>query len=300
MYLEIAPHINTALAENKPLVALESTIISHGMPYPDNIETALAVEASIVAEGAIPATIAVINGQIKIGLSKDEIFKLGNGTIQTQKLSRRDLPFALSAKKNGSTTVAATMICAQLAGIKVFATGGIGGVHRQGETTLDISADLQELARTNVAVVCAGAKAILDIGRTLEVLETLGVPVVGYQTQIFPAFYYADSGFGVDCTLDDAKAVADLIRIKWQIGLQGGVLISVPPPVETAMPKAIVEDAIVRAIIEADKNKISRKELTPFLLNQISIMTEGQSLLSNIALIKNNAQVAAKIARSLA
>lgn len=300
MYLEIASHIKTAIFEKKPVVALESTIISHGMPYPANVETALVVEACITAEGAIPATIAVINGRIKIGLTKEEIVQLGDGKIETQKLSRRDLPFALSAKKNGSTTVAATMICAQLAGIKVFATGGIGGVHRHGEVTLDVSADLQELARTNVAVVCAGAKAILDIGRTLEMLETLGVPVVGYQTQIFPAFYYTDSGFGVDCTLDDAKAVADLIRIKWQMGLQGGVLVAVTPPVDTAMSKTMVENMIEQTLLEADERKIKGKELTPFLLNQMSMMTEGQSLLSNIALIKNNAQVAAKIARSLA
>ena len=299
--LAIAPHIAHALATNQPVVALESTIITHGMPYPSNIETALDVEDVVRAYGAIPATIAVIAGKICVGLSKDEIERIGTPDPRRPviKLSRRDLPYAIATQKNGATTVAATMICAQKAGIQIFATGGIGGVHRQGESTLDISADLQELSQTNVGVVCSGAKAILDIGRTLEVLETLGVPVVGFQTDEFPAFYYRDSGYKVDFQLDTPEEIARLLNIKWQLGLNGGVLIANPVPEMDALLQADIEELITQALQEADRLKIKGKEITPYLLSKIAQNSGGLSLKCNIALIKDNARVAAKIAKAL-
>jgi len=241
----------------------------------------------------------VINGKIKIGLSKQEIEEIGSNNFSMLKLSRRDLPYAVACQKSGSTTVAATMICAQLAGIKVFATGGIGGVHREGEITMDVSADLYELAQTDVAVVCAGAKAILDIGRTLEVLETLGVPVVGYQTRQFPAFYYADSGYGVDCVLENPQEVANLLKTKRKLGLKGGILVTQPPPEETALSKNEIEAAIEKALQEAKALGVRGKNITPFLLTKTGEHTVGSSLKCNVSLIKKNAQTAAKLACAL-
>jgi len=297
--LDIATEVSAALDANKPVVALESTIISHGMPYPRNVETAMAVEAALRDGGAIPATIAVLDGKLKVGLSPDEIQSLGQLGLDAIKCSRRDLPFVVARRMNGATTVAATMIIAAMAGIRVFATGGIGGVHRGVEETMDVSADLEELANTNVAVVCAGVKSILDIGRTLEYLETKGVPVIGYQTDNLPAFYSRDSGFPVDYRVDTAEEIAAAIKAKWAMKLNGGLLIGVPLPEEHAMPKEEIDSVIVDAIAEMQQQGISGKETTPYLLGSIVERTGGKSLDTNIQLILNNARVAAEIAAQM-
>lgn len=294
-YLDIAPEVQEALKNHKAVVALESTIISHGMPYPKNVETALEVERIIRENGAVPATIAILDGRLKVGLSRAEIEVLGSSK-EVLKASRRDLPFIVAQKKHGATTVASTMIIAAMAGIKVFATGGIGGVHRNAETTFDISADLEELSQTNVAVVCAGAKSILDLGLTLEVLETLGVPVVGYQTSELPAFYTPHSGFGVDYRLDSPKEIAQTLHAKWSMDLKGGVLITNPIPSQYAMPKEVIDSAIQEALRQASVEGIKGKETTPFLLAKVKELTGGDSLESNIQLVYNNASLAAKIA----
>ncbi|MGM9927664.1 MAG: pseudouridine-5'-phosphate glycosidase [Bacillus sp. (in: firmicutes)] len=297
-YIEYSQEVLEAKKANKPIVALESTIISHGMPYPQNVETAREVEEIIRRNGAVPATTAIINGVIKIGLSDEELEFLGTSK-EIEKASRRDFAYLVAQKKHGATTVAATMICAQLAGIEVFVTGGIGGVHREAETTMDISADLQELAQTNVAVVCAGAKSILDIGLTLEYLETHGVPVVGYKTDVLPAFYTRTSPFNVDFRMDTPEEVASMIRTKWNLNLQGGVLITNPIPEADAMEEAFITGVIETALKEAKENNISGKNVTPFVLGKVKELTEGTSLTANIALVKHNAEVGAKIAVSL-
>jgi len=298
-YLDIKPDVLEALEKGKPVVALESTIISHGMPYPQNLEMALNVENIIRKEGAVPATIAILGGRIKVGLSKDEIEYLGKAK-NVIKTSRRDIPFIVSKKLDGATTVASTMIIAALAGIKVFATGGIGGVHRGAQETFDISADLQELAKTNVAVVCAGAKSILDIGLTLEYLETYGVPVVGYGTDEFPAFYTRKSGYKVDYRVDSAEELAVAIKTKWNLGLNGGVVVANPIPEEYEMDYDVITKAINDAVVEAEAKGIRGKETTPFLLARVKELTGGDSLESNIALVYNNAKVAAQLAIELA
>lgn len=297
-FIEFSREVKEALDSKKPVVALESTIISHGMPYPENIETAKAVEEIVRENGAIPATIAIINGRIKIGLSKEELEFMATSK-EILKASRRDLPVVIAKGLNAATTVSATMICANLAGIKVFVTGGIGGVHRGAEETFDISADLQELANTDVAVVCAGAKAILDLPRTLEYLETFGVPVIGFRTEEFPAFYTRESGLKVDYRVEDEVEAAKVIKTKWDLGLKGGILIANPIPEEYALDRAYIEKAIEEAIFEADRRGIRGKALTPFLLEKIKDLTEGKSLKANIELVKNNARVGAKIAVQL-
>ena len=294
--LDIAPEVAEALRAGQPVVALESTIISHGMPYPKNVETASAVEQAVREVGAVPATIAISGGRLKVGLSKDEIERLGELGSRVIKCSRRDLPFVLARKEDGATTVAATMIIASMAGIRVFATGGIGGVHRGVEETMDISADLEELARTNVAVVCAGIKSVLDIGRTLEYLETAGVPVVGYQTDTLPAFYSRSSGFPVDYRVDNAAEAAAAMRIKWALGLHGGLVIAVPIPQAHALDGDEIDDVIDEAIAEMQRQGITGKDTTPFLLARIAERTGGRSLEANIQLVINNARVAARIA----
>ena len=298
-YLELHPEVKQALEQGKPVVALESTIISHGMPYPENVQTAREVEAIIREQGAVPATIGIMNGKIKIGLSDEELESFGSSQ-DVMKVSRRDLPFVVSQKRNGATTVAATMIGARLAGISVFVTGGLGGVHREGEVTMDISADLTELAGTSVAVVCAGAKSILDIGRTLEYLETQGVPVVGYRTDDFPAFYTRRSGFGVDCRLDSPEDVAALLKAKWDLGLAGGVVVANPVPEADALDEQEMEQNIERALAEAKQLGIKGKDVTPFLLGKMKEITQGKSLVTNIALVKHNAWVGAQIAKEYA
>ena len=298
-YLDIKPEVATALAQNKPVVALESTIISHGMPYPKNYETALLVEKTVQKNSAVPATIALIDGKIKIGLTDAEIKFLAQKGPEVIKTSRRDIPYILSKKLTGATTVSATMIAAQLAGIKVFATGGIGGVHRGATQSFDISADLQELAQTNVAVVCAGIKSTLDLGLTLEYLETMGVPVLGYQTKELPAFYTRKSGFEVDYKMDTPKEIADLLRTKWAVGLKGGAVIANPVPKADALDPEIMTQAIDQAIAEQQALGIKGKESTPFLLAKVKELTQGKSLVSNIQLVLNNAKLAAEIAAYL-
>ena len=293
--MDISTEVQQALKTGQPVVALESTIISHGMPYPQNLETAHAVENIIRVESAVPATIAIMNGRIKIGLSQDELEQFAEHTRHL-KVSRRDLPLVLSQKQSGGTTVAATMICAKLAGIAVFVTGGIGGVHRENEKTMDISADLMELAQTNVAVVCAGIKSILDIPRTLEYLETQGVPVIGYKTEDFPAFYTPASGSLVQSRLDTPEEIARCMKIKWELGLGGGLVIGNPVQQENAMDEAIIQQAISAALKDAAEKEIEGKDVTPFLLERINQLTEGKSLKSNIALVCNNARLGAKIA----
>ncbi len=295
-YLDIHPKVQKALDNHLPVVALESTIISHGMPYPKNFETAMLVEKTVAEQGAVPATIALIDGKIKVGLSEDEIHFLAKKGTDVVKTSRRDLPYILSQKITGATTVSATMIAAELAGIKIFATGGIGGVHRGASETFDISADLTELAKTNVAVVCAGIKAILDLPLTLEYLETLGVPVLGYQTEELPAFYTRKSGYKVDYQMNSPKEIADLLRAKWGLNLQGGVVIANPVPEAYALDAQLMNDAIDKAIIEQQKLGIKGKESTPFLLAKVKELTAGKSLESNIELVLNNARLASKIA----
>ncbi len=298
-YLEISQEIKEAIEKNKPVVALESTIISHGMPYPKNYETALEVEKVIRDNGCIPATIAIINGKIKVGLSKDEIELLAKQGLDVPKVSRRDIPYILANKLNGATTVAGTMISAELAGIKIFATGGIGGVHRGAETTMDISADLEELSRTNVAVICAGAKSILDLKLTLEYLETKGVPVLGYKTKELPAFYTSKSGYNLDYKIDDAKDIAKILKTKWEVGLNGGVVIANPIPKEYEMDPVLIENVIKEAVKKADENGVQGKDLTPFLLDEIQKVTKGDSLESNIQLVFNNAKLACEIAKNM-
>ncbi|ABW18212.1 pseudouridine-5'-phosphate glycosidase [Alkaliphilus oremlandii] len=298
-YLEIKPEVKKALEEGKAVVALESTIISHGMPYPKNVETALNVEKIIRENGAIPATIAILNGKLKVGLSEEEVAYLGKAE-NVVKTSRRDIPFIVSQKLDGATTVASTMIIAALAGIKVFATGGIGGVHRGAAETMDISADLQELANTDVAVVCAGAKSILDIGLTLEYLETQGVPVVGFKTEELPAFYTRKSGFKVDYKVDSAEALANALKAKWDLGLKGGMVVANPIPEAYQMDYDTINTAIEAAVIEADKKGIKGKESTPFLLSKVKEITEGKSLEANIQLVYHNAKVGAQLAVELA
>lgn len=297
-WLEYSEEVLEEKKANKPVVALESTIISHGMPYPQNVQTAKEVEEIIRKNGAVPATIAILNGKIKIGLSDEELEFLAQSK-DVEKASRRDLPYLVAKKKNGATTVAATMICAELAGIEVFVTGGIGGVHREAETTMDISADLQELAMTNVAVICAGAKSILDIGLTLEYLETHGVPVVGFETDVLPAFYTRTSPFSVNYRVDHVEEAAEMIRTKWELGLRGGVVIANPIPEKDAMEEALITGVIETALKEANENNIAGKKVTPFLLGKVKELTEGRSLTANIALVKHNAEVGSKIAVSL-
>ena len=298
-YLDIAPEVAKALAEGRPVVALESTIISHGMPYPQNVETALAVEQVIRDNGAVPATIAMIGGRLKAGLSAEEIEYLGKAGEKVIKASRRDLAVLVSKKSDGATTVATTMMIAAMAGIGVFATGGIGGVHRGAETTMDISADLEELAATPVMVVCAGAKSILDLGLTLEYLETKGVPVIGYGTAELPAFYTRESGFGVDYRMDTPDEIADAFRVKRELGLSGGMLVTNPIPKEYSMEKGVIDAAINQAVAEAEALGIRGKATTPFLLAKIKELTGGDSLASNIELVKNNAALAAQVACAL-
>ncbi len=295
-FLEISPSVNEALKSGQPVVALESTIISHGMPYPDNVATALRVEQTVRENGAVPATIAILNGKLKAGLSVAEIEYLGKTGRGVAKVSRRDIPFLLTNGKPGATTVAATMFIAEMAGIRIFATGGIGGVHRGAAETMDISADLQELARTSVAVVCAGAKSILDLGLTMEYLETHGVPVIGYQTEEFPAFYTRSSGFGVDYRLDSPAEVAKVLATKWLAGLAGGVVIANPIPAAHEPLAAPIQVATEAALAEAQRLGISGKEVSPFLLGKIKELTGGESLQANIELVLNNAMLAAKIA----
>ena len=297
-YLNVPEEVKTAISEKKPLVALESTIISHGMPYPHNYETALEVEKTVRENNAVPATIAIIKGIIHVGLNKDELEFLATEK-NIYKASRRDLPVIISQKLSAATTVSATMICAKLASLKIFATGGIGGVHRNAQNTFDISADLTELAQTNIAVVSAGIKSILDIGLTLEYLETLGIPVIGYRTDEFPAFYTRESGYKVNYNLDSAREIAQMIKTKWELGLNGGVIIANPIPEEYSMDKSMIDKAIEEALKSADKSVVKGKDVTPFLLSEIKRITGGESLDSNIKLVLNNAKLAAEIANSI-
>lgn len=298
-YLDIKEEVALATRENKPIVALESTIISHGMPYPQNVETALKVEEIVRENGAVPATIAILNGRLKVGLTREEIEYLGKKGEDAIKTSRRDIPFVIANKGDGATTVAGTMIIANLAGIKVFATGGIGGVHRGAQESFDISADLEELSNTDVAVVCAGAKSILDIGLTLEYLETSGVPVIGVNTDELPAFYTRKSGFGVDYNIDSLKEIASVLKSKWDLKLHGGVVIANPIPQEFEMDYDTINGAISEAIRAAEEKNIQGKEITPFLLAKVKEITGGDSLVANIKLVYNNAKVAAQIAVEL-
>ena len=298
-YLDISPEVAEALKNGKPVVALESTIISHGMPYPKNVETAMLVEKTIRDNGAVPATIAIIGGRLKAGLSADEIEYLGKAGTGVAKASRRDLAALVAAGKDGATTVTTTMIIAHMAGISVFATGGIGGVHRGAETTMDISADLEELGGTPVMVVCAGAKSILDLGLTLEYLETKGVPVIGYGTDELPAFYTRHSGFGVDYRADSPAQLAGMFKAQKELGLKSGMLVTNPIPEEYAMDKAVIDAAIDQAMKESIEQGIHGKETTPFLLAKVVELTGGSSLESNIQLVLNNATLAAKTAVEL-
>ena len=298
-YLSISPEVQEALKAGKPVVALESTIISHGMPYPQNVETALKVEQTIRENGAVPATIAIIGGQLKAGCTPEEIEYLGKKGQAVIKASRRDLPVLVARKADGATTVTTTMIIAAMAGIRVFATGGIGGVHRGAQQTFDISADLEELAQTSVMVVCAGAKSILDLGLTLEYLETKGVPVIGFGTEELPAFYTRHSGFKVDYRIDTPEELAAAFKAKMDCGLKGGMLVTNPIPEEFSMPKEVIDKAIDQALREMDEAGIHGKQCTPFLLAKVKDLTGGESLASNIQLVLNNARLAAKTAKAL-
>lgn len=297
-YLSVTPEIQAALAEGRPVVALESTILSHGMPYPENLEFSHKVEEIIRAEGAIPATTAIIGGKLKVGLNSEEL-ELMCRAENVGKVSRRDVAVYLSEGLTGATTVATTMMIAELAGIRVFATGGIGGVHRGAETTMDISADLEELASTPVMVVCAGAKSILDLGLTLEYLETKGVPVIGYGTDELPAFYTRSSGFGVDYRVDTPAQLAAMFKAQQELGMKGGMLVTNPIPEQYAMDKAVIDAAIEQAVAESKEQGIHGKETTPFLLARVVELTGGDSLESNIQLVLNNAIVASKTAAEL-
>jgi pseudouridylate synthase len=296
-YIVLSEEVKTAKEQGKPIVALESTIISHGMPYPQNVKTAREVEQIIREKGAVPATIAILDGKIKIGLSDQELEMFGQST-DVAKASRRDIPYLIATKQKGATTVAATMICADLADIRIFVTGGIGGVHRGAETTMDISADLEELANTNVAVICAGAKSILDIGLTMEYLETKGVPVIGYQTDRLPAFYTRTSEFSVNFRADKAEEIASTLKTKWDLNLKGGAVIANPIPEEHAMDETLITEVIESALKEASENNIAGKDTTPFLLAKVKELTGGKSLEANIELVKNNARLGADIAVS--
>ena len=298
-YLDVAPEVQQALDEGRPVVALESTIISHGMPYPQNVETALKVEQIIRDNGAVPATIAIIGGRLRAGLSPEEIDYLGKKGHEVTKASRRDLAVLCTRGMDGATTVTTTMMVAHMAGIEVFATGGIGGVHRGAETTMDISADLEELANTPVMVICAGAKSILDLGLTLEFLETRGVPVLGYQTEELPAFYTRHSGFAVDYRVDTPEELAAIFHTKREMGIKGGVLVGNPIPEQYSMDKATIDAAIDQAIAEAEEQGVHGKETTPFLLARVSELTGGDSLESNIQLVFNNVALGAKTAVAL-
>ena len=298
-YLDVAPEVRQALDEGRPVVALESTIISHGMPYPQNVETALNVEKIIRDNGAVPSTIAVIGGRLKAGLSPEEINYLGKTGTAVAKASRRDLPVLVAEGRDGATTVTTTMIIAHMAGISVFATGGIGGVHRGAQQTFDISADLEELAHTPVMVVCAGAKSILDLGLTLEYLETHGVPVIGYGTKELPAFYTRKSGFQVDYEIDTPAELAKAFYVKQDMGLGGGMLVTNPIPEEFSMDADVINKAIDEAVAEANALGIHGKATTPFLLAKIKDLTGGDSLASNIQLVYNNARLAAQTACEL-
>ncbi|MCD4838846.1 pseudouridine-5'-phosphate glycosidase [Neobacillus sedimentimangrovi] len=294
-YLIFSEEVSAAKEQGKPIVALESTIISHGMPYPQNVQTAREVEQIIRDHGAVPATIAIMDGKIKIGLSNDELEMFGKSQ-DVAKASRRDLAYLLATKKLGATTVAATMICAELAGIPIFVTGGIGGVHRGAETTMDISADLEELGQTNVAVICAGAKSILDLGLTMEYLETKGVPVIGYQTDVLPAFFTRTSAFPLHLRANHVDEIASTLKVKWDLGLNGGVVIANPIPEEHAMEEKFINKIIDSALKEAEERHITGKDVTPFLLAKVKELTEGKSLEANIALVKNNAVLGAQLA----
>ena len=295
-YLSVSPEVKQALEDGKPVVALESTIISHGMPYPKNVETALNVEKIIRENGAVPATIAIIRGKMTVGCTAEQIEYLGRRGLDVPKASRRDLPVLLARGEDGATTVTTTMIAASLAGIRVFGTGGIGGVHRGAETTMDISADLEELSMTPVCVVCAGAKSILDLGLTLEYLETKGVPVIGYGTEELPAFYTRTSGFKVDYRMDTPRQIADAFKVKLECGLQGGMLVTNPIPEEYSMDPAYINENIDAAIAECERLGIKGKATTPYLLDKIQKLTEGKSLEANIQLVYNNVKLAAQIA----
>ena len=297
--LRISTEVSQALARGTAVVALESTIISHGMPYPENVRTALRVEAEVRKHGAAPATIAIIKGQLRAGLSAEDIEELGRSGAEVTKASRRDIPFLLAQGRSGATTVAATMMVAAMAGIRIFATGGIGGVHRGAPQSFDVSADLQELAQTPVAVVCAGIKSILDLGLTLEYLETHGVPVVGYQTDRLPAFFVRESPFPVDYRLDSAAQIAQALALKWQLGLRGGAVIANPIPPAFALAPEQIDGAIAQALAEAQARGIGGKEATPFLLARINELTGGDSLAANIELVLSNARLAAAIAIEL-
>lgn len=297
-FMDIKPEVAKALEDGVPVIALESTIIAHGMPYPRNVETAIEVEDIIRREGVMPATIAIIDGRIKVGLTKEEIEYLGTAD-NVLKVSRRDFPLVIAKKMNGATTVAGTMIAAHMAGIKMFVTGGIGGVHRGAGESFDISADLEELKMTDVAVVCAGVKSILDIGATLEYLETAGVPVVTYGANQFPAFYSRQSGFPAECRLDDPKDIAALMNAKEELGLRGGMLVACPIPQEDEIPFEKMDAVIQEALKECEEQGVKGKRITPFLLSRVKDLTEGHSLEANIKLVYNNASVGAKIAKEL-
>lgn len=297
--ISISPKVQEAIENNKPVVALESTIISHGMPYPKNVDTAINVENIVEANGAVPATIAIINGVPTVGISHEQINYLGKKGLKVAKASRRDIPVLMTKQEDGATTVAATMLIANLAGIKVFATGGIGGVHRGAEKSMDISADLEELAHTNVAVICAGAKSILDLGLTMEYLETKGVPVIGYKTDTLPAFYTRSSNFKVNYRMDTPLEIAKTILTKDRIGISGATLIANPIESQYAMDESIINKAIDDACREAERLSISGKEITPFLLDKVQKLTDGKSLESNIQLVYNNVKLGAQIASEL-
>ncbi len=293
--IEIHPKVLNAIKHNLPVVALESTIISHGMPYPDNVKMALKVEEIIKNEGAVPATIAILNGVIKVGLDHDDIEYLAQAK-NVYKVGKRDFAYVISQKKTGATTVSGTSLIASMVGIKVFATGGIGGVHRGAEKTFDISRDLEELSEVDLCVICAGAKSILDLGLTLEYLETKGVEVIGYQTEELPAFYTRTSGFKVNYKLDTPQEIADLLHAKWRLNLKGGVVVANPIPKAYSMDEKVIQKAIDSALEEAQEQGISGQDVTPFLLSKVKAITEGSSLESNIELVYNNARLAAKIA----
>jgi len=295
-YLQINPEIQAALLAKQPIVALESTIISHGMPYPQNVATALRCEQAVRDHGAIPATVAVLEGQIVVGLTPAQIETIGKNGHDVLKTSRRDLPFVLANRRLGATTVSATMIACELAGIRFFATGGVGGVHRGAETTMDISADLDELGKTSVCVVCAGIKSILDLEKTLEYLETKGVPVIGYQTDVLPAFYTRVSPFSVPFRLDSPEAIARMAKAKWDVGLAGGMIVANPIPEAWSYDPQTIETAISSALDDLAKAEVKGHDSTPFLLQRVSELTEGKSLEANIALVIDNCRLAAKIA----
>jgi pseudouridine-5'-phosphate glycosidase len=296
-YLDLSEEVNDALRVSMPIVALESTIITHGMPWPQNLETALEVENAVREEGAIPATIAIIGGRLKVGLSHDELRRLADGSLHPIKASRRDLPMLVAQHGNGATTVSGTILIAERAGIRLFATGGIGGVHRGAEKTWDVSADLEELAHSNVAVVCAGAKAILDVPKTMEYLETKGVPVIGFGASELPAFYTPQSDIKLSQHADTPQEIALLLYAKWALGLSGGVVIANPIPAQYAMERSVIDAAIEKAIGESEVKGLKGAELTPYLLARVAEITGGDSLEANIALVKNNAHVAARIAK---